>query len=69
MPDHKYLGVLLKDFFKDDSDIKRQTKCIYGKGNMLIIKFKIALLKSRLGCFSHIVPIICFVQNCERFQS
>ena len=54
VPDHKYLDVLLNDFFKHDSDIKRPIKCSYGKVNMLIRKLK-HLLKSRLGCLSHIV--------------
>jgi hypothetical protein len=37
--DHKYLGVFINEFLKDDNDIKRQRKYIYGKGNMLIRKF------------------------------
>lgn len=38
--EHKYLGVHISEHFKDDSDIKRQLKYIYSKGNMLIRKFR-----------------------------
>ena len=36
---HVYLGCIFTDDFVDDSDIMRQTRCFYARGNMLLRKF------------------------------
>ena len=38
--EHKYLGILLQDNQSDESDMKRQVKAIYSRGNMLASRFK-----------------------------
>jgi hypothetical protein len=40
LKNHQYLGVFINEYFNDDTDIKRQMKYIYAKGNMLIRKFR-----------------------------
>ena len=36
----KYIGMFIMDTMKDDMAIKRQIKCIYTRGNILIKKFR-----------------------------
>ena len=38
--EHKYLGVFLTSDFCDDSDIFRQVKALYARGNLLVRRFK-----------------------------
>ncbi len=38
--EHKYLGILLQDNQSDESDMKRQVKATYTRGNMLASRFK-----------------------------
>ena len=38
---HVYLGVVIQDSYIDNLDLGRQTKSIYGRGNILIKKFAI----------------------------
>ena len=38
--EHKYLRIVLQSDQKDESDMKRQIRCIYTRGNMLISRFK-----------------------------
>ena len=54
----KYLGHILTNTLSDADDIKRQIRCVYTRGNMLINRFKmcsndikIQLFKSYIGCF------------------
>ena len=37
---YKYLGIFIDSSFKDDQDIRRQTRAIYARGNMLVSKFR-----------------------------
>ena len=37
---HKYLGVFIKNDCNDDVDIKRQSRAIYARGNMLVRRFR-----------------------------
>ena len=48
--DRKYLGVIITDDLRNDSDIKRQIKSVYVKGNVLVRKFSkcTAEVKARL---------------------
>ena len=39
LTEHKYLGIYISNTFADDCDIRRQTKSVYAKGNILIRKF------------------------------
>ena len=39
--EHKYLGVFLSDDLTDDSDIMRQMKAFYARGNTLVRKFRV----------------------------
>ena len=39
--EHKYLGVFLSDDLTDDSDIMRQMKAFYARGNTLVRKFRL----------------------------
>ena len=55
--DHKYLGVYINEYFKDDLDIKRQMRYIYGKGNMLIRKFKNCSIDIKVKLFK------CYCSN------
>ena len=55
---HTYLGVCLADSSSDNTDISRQTKAIYGRGNVLIKKFsycddnvKVRLFKAYCSSF------------------
>ena len=47
----KYLGVFLCENQMDDCDIQRQMKSIYGRGNMLIRKFKFCTEEVKIKLF------------------
>ena len=38
--EHKYLGIFVTKDFNDDRDVKRQMRAVYGRGNVLISKFR-----------------------------
>ena len=38
--EHKFLGVFISNDLSDNCDIKRHVRALYGRGNMLVSKFK-----------------------------
>ena len=48
---HKYLGVILSNNLKDDRDISRQCKSIYGRGNILISRFSKCSMEVKVTLF------------------
>ena len=38
--EHKYLGIFITNVFNDNRDVKRQMRALYGRGNVIISKFR-----------------------------
>ena len=56
----KYLGHSISSDLSDNSDIKRQMRLIYARGNVLIKRFNLCSHKVKLTLFKlFILPIYC----------
>ena len=63
--EQKYLGVLLNEKFNDDSDIVRQVKALYTRGNLLVKCFKLC----SNGIKAHLFKTYCSSNYCCQLWS